>query len=196
VGSIQSDVLKFKDAGIDRVLVVSKIEPNALFAFSSAAEQQGYRPGYLISSTSEPSVLAQNLPAAQLENMHGIGWYPVADLPVEALPPATTGSTCATAADDLGIAPTSAADWIILVADCDGLDFYRAAVTAAGTTETAAVLDAAMTITDFIPAAGLGDPAQLTPDHRAGATTARVLAYDSECTCFGYVDGSDIAVAG
>src|SRR4029078_10955549 len=76
---IQGAVLQFNRAGVDRVIVVSEAaEANVVNLFAQGGDAPHYPPGYALSSVAAPAVLALNLPASQLANMHGVGWLPSA----------------------------------------------------------------------------------------------------------------------
>src|SRR5581483_857876 len=78
VSQISSAVLKFRSARVDRV--VAEGEPIVLFG--AAAESQGWRPGYVVTSWTGGAVIQGSglMPTAQEENVHGFGWLPIADV--------------------------------------------------------------------------------------------------------------------
>ena len=78
-GSNQSNsaVLRFRSAGVDR-FIPAFYSP---LYFMLAAERQGYRPYYSLSSNDAPGALLEGLaPANQLEGSAGMGWQPYLDI--------------------------------------------------------------------------------------------------------------------
>ena len=70
----------FKRDGVTNVMFLGEGSLYPLF-FMRAADQQGYRPKYGLSTAQTPALLLQDLvPAAQLKNAIGIGWLPTADV--------------------------------------------------------------------------------------------------------------------
>jgi len=66
-------VLRFRTAGIDRVVFIGSQAVFPLF-FGAEAESQGYKPDYGWSSLDVPSSMPGNMPAHQLLNSQGVGW--------------------------------------------------------------------------------------------------------------------------
>jgi hypothetical protein len=76
---ISNAVLRFRGSGVDRVMIVSHFESIALVLFSNAAESQGYRPGYALSSYASAAGIAASLQDGQRPGLHGGGWRPGLD---------------------------------------------------------------------------------------------------------------------
>ena len=83
---IQSAVLRFRSDGVTSVGFVSFNEGFLAVLFGQGAEQQGWRPQYLLSSVALPErgVESQGnglaMPTAQLPQIRGMGWIPVTDV--------------------------------------------------------------------------------------------------------------------
>jgi hypothetical protein len=83
---IQNAVLKFRNAGVTSVVTVSGREPFLDVLFAQGAEQQRYRPYYLMTSVATPArgVLSKgnglSMPAGQLPQIRGLGWVPITDV--------------------------------------------------------------------------------------------------------------------
>src|SRR5439155_9950343 len=71
-------VLRFRLAGVDRVLALDDGVATALFM--RAAEALRYRPRYGLNSTMAPAALEAEVPRAQLEGAFGIGFAPLLDV--------------------------------------------------------------------------------------------------------------------
>lgn len=82
---IQSTVLRFHSAGVTKVMILSASEGFALVLFTKNASQQGWRPGYILSSNAFPytnsdTSSAISYAADQLTKMTGVGWAPHIDV--------------------------------------------------------------------------------------------------------------------
>jgi hypothetical protein len=83
---IQSAVLRFRSDGVTSVGFGSFNEGVLAVLFSQGAEQQGWRPLYLVSSVALPErgVESQgnglSMPPAQLPQIRGMGWIPITDV--------------------------------------------------------------------------------------------------------------------
>lgn len=76
-GQSGSAVLRFRSAGVDRIIPVMY---SPLYMMT-AAETQGYRPAYAMVSSQGPGALLEGTaPANQLKNAAGIGWQPYLDI--------------------------------------------------------------------------------------------------------------------
>ena len=176
-----SAVLKFRSAGVTHVLAV---EENAWLTggFGIAAASQSYYPRYGFTSNEPLGNIAANVPARELRDALFIGWDPVYDVPdTRELTPAA--KTCLrffghTAQDT----PNQRA---ALVSACESVEFLRAALTAASSTNGAQSLVAGATrLTGF--ASGFTFRVGITPDERDGVTTLRPGRFDDTCSCFQY----------
>lgn len=88
-----STVVRFRLRDVDRVVFfASGFAPFLLFA--RAAEAQGYRPRYGITSFDAPDVVQQFVPSEQLRGTVGAGWMPAVDVPDEVYPPTSAERAC------------------------------------------------------------------------------------------------------
>lgn len=131
---MSSAVLRFRQQDVDRVMFVSQgAEANLAFAFSTVAEQQGWRPGYALSSVAAPEALALNVPEGQLVNMRGVGWLPVVDShDRKQSPPTATGRRCLERMKAEGILPASNTDLAFVYISCDTFALYDAVLRSSG----------------------------------------------------------------
>lgn len=95
VAVFKGAVLKFKSEGVTTVMAVTTAESVVWAFFASEAENQGYRPRYLVTSDAQPHVMATNsgaltIPPEQIKNVRGFGWKPIIDIGPKA--PARTAS--------------------------------------------------------------------------------------------------------
>ncbi len=180
---VQAAVLRFRQLGVDRVF----IEGIPIVLFAQAAESQGYRPGYVVTSTSNGTSLEPNMPEEQLVNVHGYGWMPHMDV-TRTKQPAQTGAqkTCLSLLKTGGVVPTGFNDFLQAYAACDGLFLYGAALErTGGRTEAAAVLSAISALGTSQPGSGLYEGRS---DYRRRNAPAvyRPWRYGTDCSCFAY----------
>ena len=85
ISEIQSAVVKFHSEGVTTVSALSQAEAVIAVYFAQNAENQGWRPQYLLTSVASPDRLVRSqgnslsFPPKQLPGLHGLGWIPIAD---------------------------------------------------------------------------------------------------------------------
>jgi ABC-type branched-subunit amino acid transport system substrate-binding protein len=181
-------VLRFQASGVNRVILVptSAVLPLLFFA---AAEAQGFRPKYTMTSFDVPDFQTANAPGSQLSGAKAFGWTPAGDVAWEQqpkpLPPAAQRCVDITAGTD---PPGNGSARRF----CDGLMLLKT-IFDRGAPPTTAGIRAGIE--------GLGTSYQSAwtfstsfgPGRHDGATVGRVVAYDDGCECFKYT-GGDIAI--
>lgn len=182
---IQNAVLQFRSRGVDTVVT----EGVPVVVFAQQAESQGWRPTYLLTSTSGGAALGANVPAAQAANMRGFGWLPAVDVTTGRQPPATAAQQkCLDMLKAEGIVPAQYNDFLSAYTTCDALFLYEAALTA-----TRGAADAP-SIVSAITALGAGYQSASTLNGRTGFGARRRDApaeyrqwgWDNSCSCFVY----------
>jgi len=79
-GEVNNAVLRFRSEGVDHVMFLGSDLVLPLI-FPVAAESQGYRPRYAVTTDDAPQAfMAGNAPAGQLHGTVGIGWEPAYDV--------------------------------------------------------------------------------------------------------------------
>lgn len=188
----QNAVLRFSSQKVDRVLVVSSVEANVLLVFTNAAESQGYRPGYGLTSLALANVLKDNIPHAQLVNAKGVGWIPSVDDSGPSLTPTAQTRTCAESSRAYGVSPASPADHFTVFSHCDAFGLTdRVLHLSRGATAPrawSAALDGVGT--SFRGAAVLEGRTDFSDGRRDGPALGRIFAWDRGCSCFRYTGGS------
>jgi hypothetical protein len=204
VSQIQSAVLRFQSNGVKALMAVSPAESVIWLFFSIQAEQQKYRPTYLMTSNAYPdsvvksSTEASGFPAGQLPGVRGIGWIPVADVGVTApavslvqkqqrafcLRPSRTAGGSRTASASAASGVLSA-----YLEACDTLVAVGALLRATRGVTSLAALDAAYTralptVVSASNASGRLDPPLSRHDPVADV---RPFQYGGSCTCIQYV---------
>lgn len=178
---MSSAVLRFRQAGVTHV-----VAQGILFGFALAAEGQGYRPRYTVSSIHLPNLFLGFVPQAQLAGAVGVGFSPVADVGNNrrSQDPSPAEAHCrnvvqgADQNDDRALAAAFA---------CDGFQFLVAAIEAGGlSTEGMRAGAHAVPATPWASTFSIALPA----NRFDGASTVQDLAYRADCECFVYVDGT------
>lgn len=170
----QSAVLRFKAAGVDRVLILDTGSPITLF-FTTHAESQNYRPRYGLNSFNYVDSAIQNAPKAQFETALGVGWLPASDA-FDASKAAA--QQCLQIMSDAGVpAPTGGDALGGQLGACTSLFFLRDALAGAATVDAESLR---------LGVDGLGDrfaspstvAARFFPGRSDGAGAVRLFAWD------------------
>jgi ABC-type branched-subunit amino acid transport system substrate-binding protein len=184
--AMQSAILRFRNAGVDRVMFLSNFEASLILIFAQQAETAQYRPGYLVSSGAGLATVAGNYPRAQLVNMHGTGWGPTLDVTAQDVrSPATR--RCRAALASVGIRSVSKADDVVVDLSCDSFFLLEAILKATKGSLSHRLFRSTL--------AGLGasyrSPINLgtttfSATKHDGPETFSAFGYQSECGCFRY----------
>lgn len=189
----QNAVLRFRAEDVDRVLFVSSVEANVLFMFATAAESQGYRPGYALTSLALANVLKDQIPnpQQQLAQARGVGWLPTMD-DNGSLTPTPQAQACVQTVQSKGIAPTSRVDHAIVLAQCDAFALAERVLTASGGATSPRQWGAALSSvgTGLRTAAVLDGRTDFRGGRLEGPAQGRIFAWDSGCSCFRYATGT------
>jgi hypothetical protein len=194
-GGLASDmagaVLRLRGEGVTKVVFVSgSIEGNLILLFATAAESQGWHPGYAITSTGAPVVQEANTPKAQLANAFGLGWLPTIDT-TQPTATSTAGQGCLRDLTAAGVSPASGTDRYFALSICDTFAIYDAALRATfGTTDPNALARAIASLGNTAPSASTyGGTAAYAGGRRTGAAQGRLFAWSAACDCFDYTGG-------
>jgi ABC-type branched-subunit amino acid transport system substrate-binding protein len=189
---MSSAVLQFRRASVDRVIVVSAgAEANITFAFSEVAENQGYRPGYALTSVAIPVALQLNAPAQQMENMRGVGWLPILDSTDRAQSPTTSqGRDCLRRLKDEGVSAPSNTDLWTAWSGCETFAIYDALLRAAsGDADPRTLLGLSPRVASSYVAAATNNGRVGVRDNRIVPTAGRIFAFNA-AKQFHYVGNS------
>jgi hypothetical protein len=177
-------VLKFRSAGVDRVIPVGT-SPLALML---SASTQGYRPAYAVTSAYGPGALLEGTaPKDQLVNSVGIGWQPFLDIGrgKHPGPVSRNESLCFKLMKQAGQASTSATTRGFEAQICDLFFYLREIGNALPTLPSNLIAAARPVIGDsFRSAATFSSDTRRHPD---GVAAYRDLAYQQSCSCYQYV---------
>jgi len=179
-------VLKFRGAGVDRVLPIGA---SPLFLMQ-AAESQAYHPLYAITSAFGPGALLESAaPPAQLHGAKGIGWSKYLDIGKGTRPgPVSSNETlCLDLMRKAGQQSTSATVQALQTALCNVLFVLKAGADRYGLTPQ---LLSTLRGERFSPLPADAYRIQLQPGRADGVAAYRDLAYDEACACFQYRSGN------
>lgn len=187
-GSAQASaaVLRFRQAGIDRVLF---IVPSGLgpIVFGNAAESQGYRPRYGLSSLDQPIAAADTVPPEQLVGSRTVGWLPLADIhDYRKRAPNGVREACFKQLARHGIPLDGLSPEYAAAQTCELFSFFQHALaqTPGDLTLGGFVGGVDRLGTTFRSALTFGT--RLQPGKHAGAAAYRPGAYVTACSCFRY----------
>lgn len=178
-----SAVLKFKAEGITRVLLTGT---GSLTYFAIAAESQGYRPRYGISTDLSPNGTSYIVPQQQLNGAAGAGWQPGYDVGLnhEDRPVSTRETLCRKLMKSGGVDMSSETTAVIALNICDSAMFLKAAADAAHSAVPTDVA-AAVAARPVLFTSAVTFASDLARGHD-GASEYRMFAWQSGCTCFQY----------
>jgi hypothetical protein len=79
---IQAAVLRFRNAGVQRVFAIVFSEGTTLTLFDNSANNQGYHPHYVVTSNANPytNTASGSFDSTFLTDVFGVGWAPNIDL--------------------------------------------------------------------------------------------------------------------
>lgn len=178
-------VLRFRSQNIDRVLFVAPTGGGAFF-FMPAAENQGYRPKYGLTSFEQPYFLASNESASQLSGAQGIGWQPSVDTDPQHDPGPTPGrAACVSIMKKAGLPFGDRSGENAMYGFCESFFYLRAALAGTSTLSAASLQAGADRLgTSFPSVLTFGE--RFAPGRRAAVSAVRDLHYDDGCSCFVY----------
>jgi hypothetical protein len=186
--SIQAAVLHFRSRGVDRVLLVSDFEQVALLLLANNAESQGWRPGYMLSSAAQASVMRSNIPAGQWPQLHGVGWSPGIDIddPHQPLPP--VDRRCLDLIKAGGVTVAGWQNVYIATTECAQVFFLDAALRAAGgNAQGKALMAGVSSLGSTFQSPGIvAGRTYFAPNRRDGVAAVAPFAYVKTCRCMKY----------
>jgi hypothetical protein len=186
-GEASNAVLRMRSDDVDRVMVLSVLEGAALTFFTSQAESQGWRPGYLLSSNALPILWAKNWSSEQKAQMRGFGWYPSADVSKADDNAATracreldrSGGGSGTYADP-------SAD-LLMISNCDLVQTLLDLTKITGGQGGRAVIDALASLgSSHSSAQAMSGRTSFTAKRHDGGVAGRVFSFASGCGCAQY----------
>jgi ABC-type branched-subunit amino acid transport system substrate-binding protein len=187
VSRVASVIVRFRLAGVNRVVSVDQ-SGSLMTIFMLAAEPQGYRPLYGLSTLNAPMSLLASVNPRQLRGAVGIGWMPLVDVPAgpdDDIPPVR--AQCAAIYRRAGIAVGDRSPYgqFSAYSFCDSLMILRR-VLAHGRSTSQASMRAGLESLGGGYTSALDFASRLDASRHDGAAGYRLLRFDSGCTCFRY----------
>lgn len=200
---IQNAVLQFRSDGVTSVAFISLNEGFLAVLFGQGAEQQKWRPQYLVTSVALPERgvesqgSALSMPPAQLPQIRGMGWTPISDV---GKPPAGSAAQRAVQAlckqmnpsegdqkdaSDSGVRRDFLGHYL---RECDMLRLVRQIATVTGgNLALQAVMSAyAKSVNALTSAADLNGAYRVSGSRTDGVFSAAPFAYSGSCQCMAY----------
>lgn len=129
-----SAVVQFRQRGVTKVMFVSQAQEGTIaYEFMLAAGNQGWYPGYALSSASYATILQSQsgVPTREFSNARGVGWAPPADTVKRGQWTSTPATRlCLERARAGGLSPSTGTDFLQLETVCDTFFLYDAALRA------------------------------------------------------------------
>lgn len=190
VGQASNALLRFRSEKVNRIAFVSVSEAPVLFISATAAQAQGYRPGWIVSSLGQLAVIGGQSPAAQMANTRGYGWMPSQDVSPALAPPKNAAQKrCLSLLASQSVHPQSAADFGYAYNICEPMFLYIDALKADnGNPSGAAISQAIAGIgTHFQSLINLDGKSDYSNSRRNDAPSVyREVAWSGGCHCFRY----------
>lgn len=186
--AIQSAALRFRSHGVDRLLMVSDYEQVTLLLMANQAESQGWRPGYMLSSTAQTEVMRPNLPSGQWPQLHGIGWSPGLDIDKPHKPPPAADRHCLDLIKKGGVVVSGWQNTYVATTECSDLLFLKAAMQRShGDARGRALMAGVESLgTSFIAPGIVGGRTSFGPGRRDGVASVAPFGYVPACHCLRY----------
>jgi hypothetical protein len=184
-GDVNNAVLRFRADGVKTVVFVA---PSGIIEilFMQAAEQQEYRPDYVLGDSTDPWFIGEAAPTAQVQHVSGAGSLPVSNVPDKQYPTTAREKECfreiATQGEDNKNRHAS----LTATVYCEGVDEFVA---------IASHVTGALTPASFYaayPTVGSSyDPVttfkiNFNNGRHTGAAEYRTLGYTTKCHCIDY----------
>ena len=184
--AVNNAVLKFNDAGVDRVMFIGDNEYILLLFFSGAASSQAYTPGYLLSSNAQPNAMLTSLAVDQQPQMHGVGNQPFNDIDSAEL--SAVDQRCVELASAGGVNPVTYGDKGLLVFECAPFLLLEAALQATNGSAIATDLAEAISALDttYVGPGIVEGATRFSDTDRDGPAMVRVFEFDDSCSCLQY----------
>jgi ABC-type branched-subunit amino acid transport system substrate-binding protein len=184
--AINNAVLKFRTAGVDRVMFVSDNEAVAVLFFATSANSQGYKPGYLLSSAAQAQGLRSQVPSGQQAQFHGVGNLPFID--TDGAQPSSVDEQCRQIVNAGALSPVSYTDTSLMVFECGPFLLLQAALKSThgngGVTALASAIDS---LGSRFAAPGVVAGATFySQTNHDGPTMVQVFGFVPGCTCIRY----------
>jgi hypothetical protein len=196
LGSISAEmgsaVVQFRQRGVTKVIFVSQAQEGTMtYEFMLAAGNQGWYPGYAMSSASDATIQQGQggVPKREFSNARGVGWMPPLDsIDRGQWTTTATTRTCLARVRAEGLRPSTAIDDIQVETVCDTFVLYDAALRTTHGNDSAAVVQQGLRTagTRFSSAAALSGSVGFWDHGRLAPAQGRMFEYVSSRGGFVY----------
>ena len=181
---VNGAVLHFRADGVKTVLFIA---PSGIIEilFMEAAENQGYRPDYILGDSAAPWFVGQAAPAAQVQHVTGAGSLPMSDVPASQYPTTPQEQHCFNVIRAAGEDNRNRQSSITATVYCQAAyEFVAIASHASGALTPASFYASYAGVRSFTPistfAINFGD------GRHTSASEYRTLGYTQRCQCISY----------
>lgn len=183
---ISNAILKFQQDGVSVVQFSAGNGGIPEVLFMQSADQQQYRPRYIMGDSTDTWFVGESAPRAQAQNITGVGSSPIANVNVSQYPTTRREKRCFDAITAGGERVTDRHSSITATAYCEMFYGFAAAGALVRGPLTADAWRAAYTSmgTTYPTMAGFNVDVSTNPN--AGARGYRTLAWSNTCTCVTY----------
>ena len=194
--AVQSAVLRFRSRGVDRLLMVSDFEQVTLLLLANEAESQGWRPGFMLSSTAQTEVMRANIASGQWPQLHGVGWSPGLDIDDPHQPLQSADTHCLDLVKQGGVTVSGWQNTYVATTECAEVLFLGAALRDSnGNAQGRALMTAVNRLGSSFTAPGIvQDKTFFGSGRYDGPAAVAPFAYVAACSCLKYV-GPPLAAA-
>jgi hypothetical protein len=179
-------VLKFQGSNVDSVVfsLGSGGIPEVLFM--QAADQQQYRPAYLMGDSTDTNFVGSQAPAAQIKRISGAGTYPLANVRADQYPSSPAEKKCLDLLNKkIGGYPNRYSS-LTGTLYCEIIQSFAHVVSRVQGVVTSAAWSAAFHAAgnSYVPVTTFS--ARFLPGRPDGASSYRALGYGAACSCVTY----------
>jgi ABC-type branched-subunit amino acid transport system substrate-binding protein len=184
---VNSAVLRFRADGVKTVLFIA---PSGIIEilFMQAAEQQGYRPDYILGDSTATWFIGEAAPLAQVQHITGAGSLPVSNVPESQYPTTAREKKCFAVIRAAGESNNNRHNSVTATPYCEATwEFVAIASKVSGALTPASFYAAYPTVRDFAPVTTFS--INFASGRHSAAAQYRTLGYMSKCQCISYTSG-------
>ncbi|MDT7572924.1 MAG: hypothetical protein QOE05_3098 [Actinomycetota bacterium] len=183
---ISNAILKFQQDGVSVVQFSAGNGGIPEVLFMQAADQQQYRPRYIMGDSTDTWFVSESAPRTQAQNITGVGGMPIANVNVSQYPTTAREKHCLDAITAGGERVTDRHSSITATAYCEMFYGFAAAGALVQGPLTADSWRSAYTSMGTTYPAMAGFNVDVSTNPNAGTRGYRTLAWSNACTCVTY----------
>ena len=187
-GDVNNAVLRFRADGVKTVVFIA---PSGIIEilFMQAAEQQQWRPDYILGDSTDPWFIGEAAPTAQVQHITGAGSLPVSNVPESQYPTTAREKQCFAVIRAAGETNTNRHSSLTATPYCEATwEFVAVASKVVGALTPVSYFNAYSQVgTSFDPVTTFA--INFANGRHTGAARYRTLGYASQCQCITYTSG-------